>query len=201
MNTDNQDRTLDSKIELPSLNAFQAITFAIKNSFDFKGRARRSEYWWFILFGLVAISSIIWTSNKWTLPSFITLSITILILLPIISVSSRRLHDIGKSGWLQAIFWFMWISALVLVIMMIASFGVGIMVGLNFFTNIFNDIEGRPTLNTNFNQNVQYAVLIGSFIASVITFMGAFTIILALCKWLSRKGDYGDNKYGPDPRL
>ncbi|MCH2508396.1 MAG: DUF805 domain-containing protein [Dehalococcoidia bacterium] len=171
MNTDNQDRTLDSKIELPSLNAFRAITFAIKNSFDFKGRARRSEYWWFILFGLVAISSIIWTSNKWTLPSFITLSITILILLPIISVSSRRLHDIGKSGWLQAIFWFMWISALVLVIMMIASFGVGIMVGLNFFTNIFNDIEGRPTLNTNFNQNVQYAVLIGSFIASVITFM------------------------------
>ena len=95
----------------------------------------------------------------------------------------------------------MWVLVLVLVIMMITSFGVAMMVGLNFFTDIFNDIEGRPTLNTNFNQNVQYAVLIGSFIASVITFMGAFTIILALCKWLSRKGDYGDNKYGQDPRL
>ena len=201
MYTENESPKISHQTELPSLNFYQAITFAIKNSLNFQGRARRSEYWWFILFGLVAISSIIWTSNKWTLPSFITLSISILILLPIISVSSRRLHDIGKSGWLQAIFWFMWISALVLVIMMIASFGVGIMVGLNFFTNILNDIEGRPTLNTNFNQNVQYAVLIGSFIASVITFMGAFTIILALCKWLSRKGDYGDNKYGQDPRL
>ena len=201
MYTENESPKISHQTELPSLNFYQAITFAIKNSLNFQGRARRSEYWWFILFGLVAISSIIWTSNKWTLPTFITLSITILILLPIISVSSRRLHDIGKSGWLQAIFWFMWILVLVLVIIMIASFGVGMMVGLNFFTNIFNDIEGRPTLNTNFNQNVQYAVLIGSFIASVITFMGAFTIILALCKWLSRKGDSGDNKYGPDPRL
>ena len=201
MYTENESPKISHQTELPSLNFYQAITFAIKNSLNFQGRARRSEYWWFILFGLVAISSITWASNKWTLPSFITLSISILILLPIISVSSRRLHDIGKSGWLQAIFWFMWILVLVLVIMMITSFGVAMMVGLNFFTDIFNDIEGRPTLNTNFNQNVQYAVLIGSFIASVITFMGAFTIILALCKWLSRKGDYGDNKYGQDPRL
>ena len=137
MYTENESPKISHQTELPSLNFYQAITFAIKNSLNFQGRARRSEYWWFILFGLVAISSITWASNKWTLPSFITLSISILILLPIISVSSRRLHDIGKSGWLQAIFWFMWISALVLVIMMIASFGVGIMVGLNFFTNIF----------------------------------------------------------------
>lgn len=75
------------------------------------------------------------------------------------------------------------------------------MIGLTFFTDIFNDIHGGPGLNTIFNQNVQYAVLIGSFIVSVVTFMGALSMILALSKWLSRKGDSGHNKYGPDPRI
>lgn len=60
---------------------------------DFKGRSRRSEYWWAWLFtALVAgvLSAIVPAlSGVWSLA----------ILVPSLAISVRRLHDIGKSGW------------------------------------------------------------------------------------------------------
>ncbi len=60
---------------------------------DFKGRSRRSEYWWVYLFNMIAsaviaavIADLAWI---WTL----------ITLVPGIALSVRRMHDIGKSGW------------------------------------------------------------------------------------------------------
>lgn len=68
--------------------------------FKFKGRASRSEYWWFALFMfLVNISSSIF----WLLPSAIASSLSLLLglaLLPAsLGVTVRRLHDRNLSGW------------------------------------------------------------------------------------------------------
>ena len=70
---------------------------------DFKGRARRKEYWMFFLFYALfymcaTIIDIILGSNIGGIG--ITGWIVMLVsLIPTISVSVRRFHDIGKSGW------------------------------------------------------------------------------------------------------
>lgn len=70
------------------------------NYCNFKGRASRSEYWWFMLFifiAMIAVSVIFCWSE--TLSS-IALGIVYLgILLPALGLSVRRMHDIGRSGW------------------------------------------------------------------------------------------------------
>lgn len=65
----------------------------------FNGRARRKEYWMFVLFNVIVafilgiIDGILGTTP-------IIYGIYMLaVILPSISVVVRRLHDIGKSGW------------------------------------------------------------------------------------------------------
>lgn len=64
---------------------------------DFNGCARRSEYWWFMLFGLVGTLSFEIVSDR------LSWAFTVATFLPSIAVTARRLHDTDRSGWLQLI--------------------------------------------------------------------------------------------------
>lgn len=70
---------------------------------DFSGRARRREYWTFVLVNcLIALLLLTLglTFGEDSPASNIMVTIFYLIMLvPNLSVSVRRLHDIGKSGW------------------------------------------------------------------------------------------------------
>lgn len=63
---------------------------------DFNGRATRSEFWWFVLFSVV-VQIIARMLLGISLGGLVALAL----LVPSLAVGSRRLHDIGKSGWLQ----------------------------------------------------------------------------------------------------
>ena len=70
---------------------------------DFKGRASRSEYWWFQLFYLIVLFVAIifdgmYLDNSQSMGPVELIS-TLILLLPAISVTARRLHDVGRSGW------------------------------------------------------------------------------------------------------
>lgn len=71
----------------------EAVKYCLRNYVNFKGRASRSEYWFFVLFSwLIAVGSATISVNLY--------SITILgLLLPQIAVATRRLHDGGRSAW------------------------------------------------------------------------------------------------------
>lgn len=64
------------------------------------GRARRSEYWWFFLFlvlaGFAGRAVDVAVGNEF--PIIETLVATALFL-PFVASSVRRLHDTGRSGW------------------------------------------------------------------------------------------------------
>ena len=69
---------------LPTVGFGEAISRGFTSYFTFSGRASRPEYWWWVLFtALVAI---------------IPLSILVTFI-PSLALASRRLRDIGKSGW------------------------------------------------------------------------------------------------------
>ena len=70
----------------------------LQNYAAFKGRASRSEYWYFILFNIIFSIVLGYVSGIVGLPILYTIY-SLVILIPSIAVSVRRMHDVGKSGW------------------------------------------------------------------------------------------------------
>jgi len=75
----------------------ESIRVCISKYATFAGRASRSEFWWFMLFLLLAAAACGVVSDK------LSVVFTIATILPAIAVTTRRLHDIDKSGWQQLI--------------------------------------------------------------------------------------------------
>ncbi len=73
------------------------------NYATFSGRARRKEYWMFVLFNIifsfvcVIIDTIIMVSTYLPL-QIVTTIYSLVIIIPGIAVTVRRLHDTGRSG-------------------------------------------------------------------------------------------------------
>lgn len=83
---------------------------ALKKYAVFRGRARRAEYWYFILFNLlISIGFMLLDALTGTFDSQGGMGgfsgiYSLAVMLPGVAVSVRRLHDTGRSGWLFGIF-------------------------------------------------------------------------------------------------
>jgi uncharacterized membrane protein YhaH (DUF805 family) len=88
---------------------------------DFNGRARRSEFWWWVLFtflvGIVAsiIDAILGTRSS-SGTGLIEGLTNLALLLPSLAVGARRLHDTGRSGWWQLLWLAIIIGWIVLIV-------------------------------------------------------------------------------------
>ncbi len=69
-----------------------------ENYATFSGRARRSEYWYFILFHFIVtiILSVIGVTLGSMIPYYLY---NVAVIIPGIALGVRRMHDVGKSGW------------------------------------------------------------------------------------------------------
>lgn len=71
----------------------------------FSGRARRKEYWFFVLFNLIIslvltfIDSALGTLNEETGYGLLSGVYSLAVLIPSLAVAVRRLHDTGRTGW------------------------------------------------------------------------------------------------------
>jgi uncharacterized membrane protein YhaH (DUF805 family) len=154
----------------------------------FKGRASRREYWMFILFYFIfsvvaQILDAIFKTNRlisYNLPihvlrignsqGLLTLLYGLILLIPSVAVTVRRLHDIGKSGWWALVFAL--ISGIPIIL---ASIVIGSM-----------EYKGG-TISRGINLLITLAMLIS--LASVVWFI----------VWLALPGDPNENAYGPVP--
>jgi len=75
----------------------ESIRVCFSKYATFAGRASRSELWWFVLFLITVSAACGVVSDK------LSAVFSIATLVPAIAVTSRRLHDVDKSGWMQLI--------------------------------------------------------------------------------------------------
>ena len=97
------------------MSFFDAVASAFRRYFEFSGRSSRSEFWWFFLFCILLYMLAFSLSVNELGPSddsfidveaFLSKTLTswfgialIVTLIPSISLSVRRFHDINMSGW------------------------------------------------------------------------------------------------------
>jgi len=75
----------------------ESIATSFKKYAEFTGRASRSEYWWWMLFVILAPFILSMFSD------IVGGLFSLAVLLPSLAVAARRLHDIDRSGWWQLI--------------------------------------------------------------------------------------------------
>ena len=106
----------------PRVGFRDAVFYGFKGTLNFKGRATRAEFWWWLLFYPLALLIIYFVrivisqllpidggnGSLVLLGQFLNLILTLLYFVVLIvgevaaiTVSARRLHDIDKSGWWQ----------------------------------------------------------------------------------------------------
>ena len=156
------------------MNMIQAIKSCLRQYVGFTGRACRSEFWYwilaiylgrFVLYGLKTLFPVLGGTG-------LTLSaiFNILIFIPGLAVTVRRLHDIGRTGW--------WI--------------VGFYIFL-FFILVLLAILGMSSFQTE-PRETSFAV----FILTLMGLMLIYAVILFI--FLILDSQVGPNKYGSNPK-
>ena len=97
----------------------------LKQYADFKGRARRKEYWYFFLFNLIATISLVVVDVVFGFFSIeggmglLSGLYTLAVIIPSLAVSVRRLHDQNRSGWWMLVSLVPLIGGIIITVMML----------------------------------------------------------------------------------
>lgn len=175
--------------EKPQMGFIEACSTACKKIVTFKGRARRSEFWWAIL-GIFIINLIMTPVGYMgtagvIISNLVSLAITILSL----SLTFRRLHDTGRSGWFVGIPFIISMIGLVVIIYGILSMDI----------NIFELIETPDMLSQEIIENMSNStsmnIMAGSFLFIISGLLSL--VVFVFCCMDSKPGT---NKYGESPK-
>ena len=155
------------------MNFPTSVKSGFSNYANFKGRASRSEFWWFVLF-----SQLLQTVAQQVSGSTATIA-WFALLIPGLSVHVRRLHDSGRS-----LRWFLWLAAS-MAGAALAFVGL-LMQSAQTIANL--DAEQLFDNGSQFWIFVMFISLISLVIGSVVNFV-----------FLLMPSDEEMNKYGPPP--
>ncbi|MDD3116358.1 MAG: DUF805 domain-containing protein [Victivallaceae bacterium] len=87
----------------------------------FDGRARRKEYWFFVLFNVIISLVLGFVDGLLSSPGIIGVIYGFAVLIPSIAVSVRRLHDINRTGWWLLIGLIPLVGTIVMLIFMVTD--------------------------------------------------------------------------------
>lgn len=192
----------------PRLRFRDAIRLCWDKYADFGGRARRSEYWWFSLFSLLVffvpllplmilyktfdLTAAQGIEVMWVLPAIllgIVLIVSVLILLcPIFAVTTRRLHDVGRSGK-----WIVWDVVLTVISSIVLSVAYGSINHVSAATATPSDLEMLKAISCSALPLSAEVGVYALYLAHIA--VGAVIFIFTLLD-----GHKGKNKYGLSPK-
>ena len=155
----------------------ESVSSVFRNYINFKGRAQRSEFWWFTLFTVIV--SVVLGILGSALPALNILEgiYSLAVLLPSLAVTVRRLHDTNRPAWWLLIYLAVFLAWVIGGIILAVSIG----------------IDDPDALETDIQEWPGYtAYIIGCILFSL---AGAVTMIV-IC---AQRGTAGANRYGPDP--
>ena len=97
--------------ELPKVSFPQAVKLGFKNYLKFNGRATRAEYWWWLLFIVLAgivlavVDTLTGTMGMFGDSGLLGQLFELAVLIPSFALGARRLHDINRTGRWLLLFW------------------------------------------------------------------------------------------------
>jgi len=103
----------------------------LKQYADFSGRARRKEYWMFVLFNMIfaivaaILDNVLGIAMEGTGYGPLYGIYALAVLIPGLAVAVRRLHDVGKSGWMILITLIPLIGAIWLLVLLVTDSNLG----------------------------------------------------------------------------
>ena len=182
------DDFLISYSERPRLSFIDAISACFKKYAIFKGRSRRSEFWWFNLFLLCIIIwwsffvfVLVFSEGSYPYSSLSALIVAIFLkivllvfFIPSAAVTVRRLHDIGRSAW--------WYVVFLLLIALLCS--------LKYIMAFFMGIRDTSQIIITTSYQVLFYM--------TLLFIGLLSI--ALLVFFVTDSDTEENKYGVSPK-
>jgi uncharacterized membrane protein YhaH (DUF805 family) len=188
------ESTKIAKVMKQKMSFGKAVESCFSKYFKTEGRARRSEYWYFVLFCLIVNVSFTLFHNivkGFVYPAIdestvnicgiiirtIDWIISIAFLCPVYSVTVRRLHDLDDNGWL----------AIILCLLPWA-----IVAATKIFVQQYGD---TISLMAESSKEVTMKI-VRPFLALV---MGKITILIIKIILFSKPGTEGPNDFGPDP--
>lgn len=152
------------------MNPIESVSSVFRNFFNFNGRAQRSEFWWFVLFAFIsqAILNFI---------PFIGSIYSLVLLLPSLAVTARRLHDTNRTAWWMLLYLVPVLGFIVLVI-------------------AFLSLLGADALSPWGADDVEWGIL---GILFLVWLFGSIAAWILLLIFQIMPGTVGPNRYGPDP--
>lgn len=165
---------MENIVKLPQMSFGESVKTVLSKLTDFKGRARRSELWWFwLLYAIVSIILSFLLSGSYIIKSIVS----ILLLLSIWSVTVRRLHDRGHGGW--------WVAASIIINFL-----------YSFYLSGAGYIEALSTINPDPNMAIK---MMSDPIVSI-SMLLMFIINICIFIFCVMDSSLEENKYGPSPK-
>lgn len=153
-----------------------AVQSGFRNYAKFKGRAGRSEFWWWTLFTVVVQSA---TSG---LGDAVGGVVSLAVLVPGLAVHVRRLHDTGRSAW--------WMVAPLAGLAV--AVGVFVVFGVLTAIDVVDGSEWDPA--TAFDGVSAWAVAL-----LAVSLLGAIVIGVMNLVFLLQRSHAEANRFGPPP--
>ena len=86
------------------MNMFDWYLKVVRDNYaNFSGRARRSEYWYFVLTNFIFMIALFILGMLVNAEFILYVLYSLALFIPGLAVAVRRLHDVGKSGWFYLI--------------------------------------------------------------------------------------------------
>ena len=171
----------------PMMDPVEAVKTCLKKFFNFKGRARRSEYWWFVLFVVIVSTAFSYAGLLLPFLSIVGMICSMLLMIPQFAAMTRRLHDTGRSGWWVAILAIFYVAALVSMAILLIPYGT------QLFETTDSMAQAEMMADAVMSSPKVATVMTGSSLLGLLFLIINFIFTLLDSKW-------GENKYGPSPK-